>query len=453
MAKNQKDLVGSSAADEGGGRRKGLLAKEDEFDRRTLWRLGSWGIGSIAAVILAILAFRSGPGVRQGQLSAADLARQSQQFQSIAKASENEANRLASAIETLNRDRDRLFARVTALEQGFESVTGSISRNPEQNQSPITDAGDASPPTLSAASATVAGSLPPIEPDRARTPDPSNTAASKSAEASTDVHPPPAGGPVDPAGADGTVVADTSAAKAAPVESSPDGSSADPGSAASRSANSTSTPASPAAASTRPMPINKRAASKTTVLPDPAATSPGERGENASAAPAPSAAADIAVAHTDFGVDLGSARSIKGLRTLWHGILKSNARELDSLYPIIVLKERGNGGHGMQLRLVAGPLSDAAAAAKICAVLSENGRACETAVFDGQRLETKENGTESAAAVPIKKPGATHASSRHRHSRRSARIEEPSPSPPPPPPEPQPPTESKPATFGSFFSR
>ena len=40
----------------------------------------------------------------------------------------------------------------------------------------------------------------------------------------------------------------------------------------------------------------------------------------------------------------------------------------------------------MQLRLVAGPLNDAGAAAKICAVLTENKRPCETAIFDGQRL-------------------------------------------------------------------
>jgi hypothetical protein len=40
----------------------------------------------------------------------------------------------------------------------------------------------------------------------------------------------------------------------------------------------------------------------------------------------------------------------------------------------------------MQLRLAAGPLQDAAAAAKICAVLLESERGCETTVFDGQRL-------------------------------------------------------------------
>jgi len=40
----------------------------------------------------------------------------------------------------------------------------------------------------------------------------------------------------------------------------------------------------------------------------------------------------------------------------------------------------------MQLRLVAGPISDAAAAAKICASLAVNDRGCSTTVFEGQRL-------------------------------------------------------------------
>ena len=54
----------------------------------------------------------------------------------------------------------------------------------------------------------------------------------------------------------------------------------------------------------------------------------------------------------------------------------------------------------MQLRLVAGPLNDAGAAAKICAVLTENKRTCETTIFDGQRLSL--NGRRSAAGTAAK---------------------------------------------------
>ena len=71
----------------------------------------------------------------------------------------------------------------------------------------------------------------------------------------------------------------------------------------------------------------------------------------------------------------------------------------------------------MQLRLVAGPLGDAAAAAKICAALLESERTCETTVFDGQRLAMTPE--EPPAAV---KPSATR---RHGSGKRAAVVEEP----------------------------
>jgi hypothetical protein len=110
------------------------------------------------------------------------------------------------------------------------------------------------------------------------------------------------------------------------------------------------------------------------------------------AAPATDAEADeatgpkVAIQHTQFGIDLGTAHSVPGLRALWRGLLKSKSNApLTALRPIIVIKE-STKGLGMQLRLVAGPLNDAGTAARICAVLTEDKRNCETAIFDGQRL-------------------------------------------------------------------
>src|SRR5581483_6440312 len=53
---------------------------------------------------------------------------QAQLLQSLARDSQNETRQLAAAVETLNNDRDRLYARVTVLEQGLESVTGTLAR-------------------------------------------------------------------------------------------------------------------------------------------------------------------------------------------------------------------------------------------------------------------------------------------------------------------------------------
>jgi hypothetical protein len=164
----------------------------------------------------------------------------------------------------------------------------------------------------------------------------------------------------------------------------------------------------------------------------------------ASAAPAANAEPDalqalpkVPVQRTEFGVDVGGANSVGGLRALWRGLLKSRSNApLAALQPIIVVKESSTG-LGMQLRLVAGPLSDAAAAAKICAAMVESERPCETTVFDGQRLAMKAE-EPSASAKP---PTATVKPTGHRRgTTRRVTVEEP-------------PQKPESTILSSFFSR
>ena len=54
MAKNSDHLPGFET-DDNGGALSGLLAEEDELDRHSLWRIGTWGVGATAAVILAVM--------------------------------------------------------------------------------------------------------------------------------------------------------------------------------------------------------------------------------------------------------------------------------------------------------------------------------------------------------------------------------------------------------------
>ena len=89
MAKDPDHLAGGFEPENTGGVLTGFLAEEDEFDRRALWRLGSWGAASVGAVIVAVLANQSSIGWRRDQVAATDLARQSQQIQSVAKESQN----------------------------------------------------------------------------------------------------------------------------------------------------------------------------------------------------------------------------------------------------------------------------------------------------------------------------------------------------------------------------
>ena len=79
MARDPDHLAGFDAENTGGVL-SGFLAEEDVFDRRTLWRLGSWGAASVGAVILALYASQSsishaarpGRGGRSGTASAAN---------------------------------------------------------------------------------------------------------------------------------------------------------------------------------------------------------------------------------------------------------------------------------------------------------------------------------------------------------------------------------------------
>jgi hypothetical protein len=127
------------------------------------------------------------------------------------------------------------------------------------------------------------------------------------------------------------------------------------------------------------------------------------------------------VQRTEFAVDLGTANSVGGLRNLWRTVVASNAA-LKALTPIILVRENKNG-LGAQLRLAAGPLQDAATAAKICAALAGAKRGCETTVFDGQRLAMARGEVE---LLPSAKSGPAPAlRTRTRH----AKQDEPPPKP------------------------
>src|ERR1700728_2701643 len=136
MAKVSDRLRGGFDKEETGGALSGLLAEEDEFDRRTLWRLGTWAAVSVGAVVVALITNQSSIGMRHEQTASADLMKQAPQLQLTARESQSETRRLASAVDTLNSDRDRLYSRVGVLEQGLDSVTGAIARQGPAVSSP-----------------------------------------------------------------------------------------------------------------------------------------------------------------------------------------------------------------------------------------------------------------------------------------------------------------------------
>ena len=538
----------------------GFFAEENQFDRRTLWRVGAWGVTAVGAVVVAVMANQTSLGWRRNQLAAADLSRQAQQLQSTARDSQNETRRLAAAVDTLNNDRDRLFSRVTVLEQGLDSMTGAIGRQSSAGTPAATPG--SSPATLKSsamgpAAATVASelaefqsapiphaALPAIAPVVATAPPPTASGAVPvtaekprvdvaKAEVKPDVKPvrpeakpdlkpepkvearfeakpeaksegksegkseiksdakpseiksaeikssdakssdakPSDAKPLDakpldakPLDAKSAVKPDAkSEAKADPrpdiqLDSRSDQLSHVPSFAAQTAAN-TAAPAAGTPASTTMTP----APGLMIGPPDPAAPKL-EPAKSANAGPQPTpvtnamasvpakdnvspdaASGKLAVQRTEFAVDLGTANSVNGLRALWRS-LRLNANLAD-LHPIIVIKE-GNTGLGMQLRLAAGPLRDAAAAAKICAALVDGERTCETTVYDGQRLAMSSDEAQPPGLKPL--PGASkpYQSRRYpqRHSANLPKREEPPPSPPQQP-------KPEPSTISSLFKR
>lgn len=405
----------------------GFLAEEDAFDRRMLWRLGSWGVAAVGAVTIAVMANQSALTLRRDQVAASDIARQAQQLQTLAKESHNETRRLASAIDTLNGDRDRLYSRVTTLEQGLDSVTGTIAKQPVA-------AVPAPPPTSAAAPTTPLASA--------------NSAPAVAAPAVAAVATTPPAASDKPAATD-KVVASIDSKAPAPVEKSvaaaeksdkkPTAAASRPPVAAEKSSAPESSPPVSASAPSVASPMSAAATAASTdetkaAAPAPAATPAADKPlmalrdpapSKATEAPKPPTSSDINAApippllitpdpdseveedapkaqiqRTEFGVDLGTANSVNGLRALWRSLLKSKANApLAALRPIIVIKENSNG-LGMQLRLVAGPLNDAGTAARICAGLSLVQRTCETAIYDGQRLALNEPPAGARPALP-----------------------------------------------------
>jgi hypothetical protein len=339
MAGDPDRLAKSFETENTGSLLSGFLAEEEDIDRRSLWRLGSWGVGAVAAVVVAVLANQSAFRSHLDQIASDDLARQAQQLRTVAKESQNEARRLASAVETLNADRDRLYSRVSSLEQGLDSVTGSIARqNPAAAAAP---AEAASAPVVAAVATTAAASV-------------EQTASTTS---------------VAPLMASKSIMAPPDSAAARLIE--------------------------PKVLDKAPDDVSATAA------PDVVGSLPTANDADLAQAAMPG----LAVQRTEFAVDVGGASSLGGLRALWRSLLKSNTA-LAALRPLIAVKEAGNGP-GMQLRLLAGPLSDAAAAARICAALMEGQKietrkievqkTCETTVFDGQRLAMRAD--EAGAAI------------------------------------------------------
>jgi hypothetical protein len=85
----------------------------------------------------------------------------------------------------------------------------------------------------------------------------------------------------------------------------------------------------------------------------------------------------------EFGLDLGGATTVDGVRQRWITVKANFGPLLSGMYPVAA-HERRPGSTGY--RLVVGPLPNSAAASGLCAHFTAARTACRSAKFDGQQI-------------------------------------------------------------------
>lgn len=155
----------------------------------------------------------------------------------------------------------------------------------------------------------------------------------------------------------------------------PRGPDAAPPSAPAISSSVTSAPAAPPAVVFAPPQV-------TPVSPPPEAQ-PTPPAPAPFATPLPPPRPEQTSARPEFGIDLGSASTVEGLRVLWTTAKARHGTLLEGLRPVMTVRDHARPG-GVELRLIAGPLANATAAARLCAAMVA--AVCQPAVYEGQRL-------------------------------------------------------------------
>jgi hypothetical protein len=119
---------------------------------------------------------------------------------------------------------------------------------------------------------------------------------------------------------------------------------------------------------------SKTEASNTTPVPMP----PTRIASVATSEPAPSASTQ-----NEFGLDLGGAATLDGIRQRWITVKANFGPLLSGMYPLAAREHRA-GASGY--RLVVGPLPNSPAATGLCAHFAAARTACKSVKFDGEQI-------------------------------------------------------------------
>ena len=255
---------------------------------RELWRMCVWGMAAAVALIFAVYAGTTDAGTDRARHAALQL-REVVMPSGIKPARPLDAiegRKLAETVRVLTADRERLIARIAALENNVDDVTSSIKRVERTARPAPPPAEPSLPPTVWAVPQTTAPTAPmkPSEDD---------------------------------------VTSSVGKPEAPPSESEPQA----------------------VPSNTPPGPVTKR----------------------------------------QFGIDLGGAPSEDALRPLWTAAVRRHGALMQNLRPVVLSREHPRGGSA-EYRLIAGPIANAAKAARFCAAITGTGGVCQPAMYEGQKL-------------------------------------------------------------------
>lgn len=312
-------------------------------DNSLLWRLSLWGGAATVAMAAAVLVTQTDIGAERllqafsTKPVASDSTRQAAAQDPLAQRADEqrlaEARRLEAQVRELAADRDRLNARIAALEQTLSETTGSIKRE------------------LAMVAATAPGPKPvPSSPTPVLTAPPTIT---------TPAGIQPQSGKLEAKSDDKAVAKPETALepKAAPKpeaikppakpESQPQAAAAPPAPAASV----------PPATVSVPMPPVRVAA-----IPQQTTDDAGK---------------------ADLAVDLGGARTLEILNARWVAVKANFGPMLEGLRPLVAYDKRPGV---IPYRLIVGPLPNGAAAAHICSRFAASRVSCRATKFVGEQL-------------------------------------------------------------------
>jgi len=149
-----------------------------------------------------------------------------------------------------------------------------------------------------------------------------------------------------------------------------------------------SAPATTTAAAT-PSPASAPAPATTAAAPEPKSAAP-----TAAAVPLPPtrvasvttnepAPAQPVTSPNEFGLDLGGAATLDGIRQRWTTVKANFGPLLSGMYPLAAREHRPGAS---SYRLVVGPLPNSPAAAGLCAHFTAARTACRSVKFDGEQI-------------------------------------------------------------------